>query len=56
MRSDAGLTAFLAALRGYLRFFFDELGGQATTPSRLYRALSDQPQSSGAAGCTRLPS
>lgn len=35
VQDEAGLKRFLDAFRRYFDFFFDELGGQASTPTRL---------------------
>lgn len=41
VRSGTDLAVFLAWLEGYLEFFFGELGGQASTPSEIYRIAAE---------------
>ncbi|WP_097461222.1 polysaccharide deacetylase family protein [Mangrovitalea sediminis] len=41
VQNDQQLTQFLASFRQYFDFFFNQLGGQATTPTRL-RTLMEQ--------------
>lgn len=44
VRDKADLKAFLETLHGTLDYFVNEIGGQATTPEKLFKLLDPRPK------------
>jgi hypothetical protein len=55
VRDEAELRELVGRCRSYFRYFLEELGGVATTPLELKRALEGEPTPAGSARMLRHP-